>query len=325
MWVSSTPVVTVLMLVVIGLLLSISAASPESSQAQAMPAYVPLSHSYPLRQPQLQQQLQPPTLVEEDPSTAESRPAPLGATAARLRAAAAAAAAKTAYPQRSTPEEAPWLFGAPGRGVRISKRGAEQLQMRKNSGYLHRDSAPPPKPGGATVLTGTAWHHGSAVAPPRCSERGTWSAPLRRCDCGPFAWGADCSVSVVTQTICVYNDSRPWFCDKPACNQSGGELTAAGAAPGAGGPEPCVGAPLSGCERGCSGRGRCARGVCACYDGYRGRACAEVEEAAARCLRGCSGRGACERGYCRCTPPYWGADCAMGGAREPRCSARPCI
>ena len=179
MWVSSAPVVTVLMLVVIGLLLSISAASPESSQAQAMamPAYVPLSHSYPPRQPQLQQQLQPPTLVEEDPSTAESRPAPLGATAARLRAAAAAAAAKTAYPQRSTPEEAPWLFGAPRRGVRISRRGAEQLQMRKNSGYLHRDSAPPPKPGGATVLTGTAWHHGSAVAPPRCSERGTWSAP----------------------------------------------------------------------------------------------------------------------------------------------------
>ena len=56
MWASSAPVVTILMLVVIGLLLSISAASPESSQAQAMPAYVPLSHSYPLRQPQLQQQ-----------------------------------------------------------------------------------------------------------------------------------------------------------------------------------------------------------------------------------------------------------------------------
>lgn len=197
MCVTSTRFVAVLMLVVIGLLLSISAASPESRQA--LPAYVPLSHSYPLRQPQLQQQLQPPTLVEEDPSTAVSTFAPLGAAAARLRAAAAAAAAKTAYPQRSTPEEAPWLFGAPGRGVRISKRGAAQLQMRKNSGFLHRDSAPPPKPGGATVLTGTAWHHGSAIAPRRCSERGTWSAPLRRCDCGPFAWGADCSVSVVTQ------------------------------------------------------------------------------------------------------------------------------
>ena len=206
MWVSSTPIVTVLMLVVIGLLLSISAASPEARQA--LPAYVPLSHSYPLRQPRLQQQLQPPTLVEaptpvthttkpveEDPSI--STFAPLGAAAARLRAVAAAAAAKTAYPQRSTPEEAPWLFGAPGRG--ISKRGAAQLQMRKNSGFLHRDSAPPPKPGGATVLTGTAWHHGSAITPRRCSERGTWSAPLRRCDCGPFAWGADCSVSVVTQ------------------------------------------------------------------------------------------------------------------------------
>ena len=277
MGVVSTPFLVVLMLLVIGLLLCIPGASPESRQT--LPAYVPLSHSYtqfpPLQPLTLveQQPLQPPTdtaePIEEGPSTAASSIGPLGAAAARLRAAAAAAAAETAYPQRSTPEEAPWLFAAPGRHV--SKRAVEQLQMRKNSGFLHRDSAPPPRPGGSTVLTGTAWHYGTAVAPRRCSERGTWAAPLRRCDCGPFAWGADCSVSVVTQTICVHNDSRPWFCDKPACEKNGGEPVAPGAAPGAGGGQLCVGDALGGCERSCSGRGRCARGVCACYDGYRGR------------------------------------------------------
>ena len=256
---------------------------------------------------------------------------PLGPVAARTRAAAAAQALEQAYPQLATPQDAPWLFsGGTGRPTR---RAGEQLQMRKNSGFMGRDSPPLPPPGGALTLTGTAWHHGGAAAAERCAARGVWSAALQRCDCGPFAWGADCSVAVVTQTICVMNDSKPWFCDKPACVSRADERVSAGGEFGARSAEAlqakvrCVGEPLQNCPGGCSGRGACRGRTCACYDGYTGPSCAGVDATAARCMGGCSGRGACERGFCRCRPPYWGTDCAMGGgaASEPRCTRRPCI
>jgi hypothetical protein len=278
----TNPYLLVFVLLMLALFIAIPAASPE--RIEKMPAYVPLSHSYsrpkplPLQPALVEASVETPEAIVEGPSTtaaaaaaADGSPPPLGAEAARLRAAAAAAAAATAYPQRSTPAEAPWLF--PG-SSRASKRAGEQMQMRKNSGYMHRDSALPPGMGGGTVLTGTAWHHGGDAAAAKCSERGTWAAPLRRCDCGPFAWGADCSISVVTQTICVYNDSRAWFCDKPACAARGDEVASA-----AGEQMRCVGEPLGGCPRGCSGRGRCSRGVCACFDGFHGDACGRPVQA----------------------------------------------
>ena len=100
-----------------------------------------------------------------------------------------------------------------------TKRAREQLAMRINSGYLPRDSALPPA--SATkqpVLTGTSWHWGKGACPKNgCGAHGVCVQRYGRCDCGPYHWGADCSIPVVTQKICVYNDSKPWFCDKPAC------------------------------------------------------------------------------------------------------------
>ena len=218
-----------------------------------------------------------------------------------------------------TVAEAPWLFrGALGR----SKRAREQLQMRKQSGFMPRDSALPPGAAAnrsAAVLTGTAFHSRGPGCPGGCSGRGVCAAQLGRCDCEPYAWGADCSVAVVTQTICVYNDSAPWFCDKPSCVSRTDEFYTLGGAR-----QKCVGEPLTKCPRRCSGRGRCVRGSCACSAGFGGISCDEpVEET--KCMGGCSGRGRCLKGFCLCRPPYWGIDCKMGGGGEPRCTARPCV
>lgn len=215
--------------------------------------------------------------------------------------------------------EAPWYFAGATGGT---KRAREQLQMRRNSGYMARDSAPPPaRRGGPPVLTGTSWHWGRAGCGRHgCSGRGVCVPRLGRCDCGPYAWGADCSIPVVTQKICVYNDSRPWFCDKPACIHSTQDRVSA--APG----EPsvgCVGTPLSQCAAKCHGRGACVRGTCACYEGYEGAQCERPVETP--CLGNCSGRGECHKGWCLCEPPYWGSDCSRSRGEGPRCLRRPCI
>lgn len=132
---------------------------------------------------------------------------------------------------KPTVGEAPWYFpGARG----ASTRAREQLSMRASSGFLPRDSPLPPARGTALqrpVLTGTSWHWGQGGCERHgCSGRGVCVPRTGRCDCGPYAWGARCSIPVVTQKICVYNDSRPWFCDKPACVTSRTEMVAA--APG---------------------------------------------------------------------------------------------
>ena len=223
-----------------------------------------------------------------------------------------------------TPAEAPWYY----KGERGSTpRAKKQLEMRKNCGFQQRDS-PLPSSGTAEqpVLSGVAWHHGPGNCPARCALHGVCT-PSGRCDCGPYYWGPDCSIPVRTQQICVYNDSRPWFCDKPACVDTRGETrTVAGVT------STCVGAPLAACPSKCSGRGSCQAGVCACYEGFKGEACESATEYGvdqslkkSGCLGRCSGRGECERGFCRCTPPYWGADCAMAPAGGPRCRRRPCV
>lgn len=104
------------------------------------------------------------------------------------------------------PGEAPWYFPGASGG---SPRAREQLQMRKNSGYWTRDS---PLVSEATasrpLLTGTSWHHGRGTCPAGCEKHGTCDPTLGRCDCGPYHWGADCSVPVVTQKICVRRAPR---------------------------------------------------------------------------------------------------------------------
>ena len=221
--------------------------------------------------------------------------------------------------------------------------------MRKNCGFMARDS--PLLPGSRVsrpVLTGTSWHWGpkattasaaideanGAQQQPAasaskgrcgvgCGARGVCVPKLGRCDCGPYMWGANCSIPVVTQTICVYNDSSPWFCDKPACLHSTAEVAVA--APGEP-PRKCVGAPLFNCPRGCHGRGACkAGGRCFCYEGYGGVDCGTPTPA--KCLNDCNGRGECQKGWCKCRRPYWGTDCARGGGRGAgvRCTTPPCV
>ena len=218
-----------------------------------------------------------------------------------------------------TAAESPWYFkGAAGN----TARARDQLAMRQNSGYMPRDSAIPPQSAAVSpVLTGTSWHWGKGACPNNgCGEHGVCVPSLGRCDCGPYRWGAACSIPVVTQKICVYNDSNPWFCDKPACIRSSSESVAA--APGLPAVR-CVGAPLSQCPEQCHGRGACMGGLCACFEGYVGATCETPAPSA--CLGNCSGRGTCQKGWCKCRPPYWGADCSHGAGVGLRCGRRPCV
>ena len=150
--------------------------------------------------------------------------------------------------------------------------------------------------------------------------------PTNRCDCAPYHWGSDCSLPVVTKGICVMNDSRPWFCDKPACIHSSDERPSPliplkgghplkGLPPYKFGPSRCVGEPLDGCPLSCSGNGVCEGGKCQCFVGFRGEACTISVEWTG-CLNNCSNRGNCLRGFCHCKPPFWGTDCAMRGGGD---------
>lgn len=62
----------------------------------------------------------------------------------------------------------------------------------------------------------------------------------------------------------------------------------------------------SACLGGCSGRGRCVNGICACQSGFFGPACAD-----AQCPNDCSGHGECKRGSCLCGADWMGRQCEM--------------
>ena len=206
--------------------------------------------------------------------------------------------------------------------------------MRKNSGFQARDSPLPKVTGTTPILTGTSYHWPltNKKCGGGCSGKGVCVPNLNRCDCGPYTWGADCSVAVVHSDfghglgVCVHNDSHPWFCDRPACIHSGSETYTTFK----GGPSyKCTGQPLDRCAHGCHGRGRCLRGTCMCYEGYVGADCGEVAQNT-KCLNDCNGRGECHKGWCKCNPPYWGTDCARGGRlaagrNGPKCKQRPCV
>jgi hypothetical protein len=174
------------------------------------------------------------------------------------------------------------------------------------------------------MRTGGGGGGGGGGGSKRCGRcKGVCVPSLGRCDCGPYSWGADCSIPVVSQTICVHNDSSPWFCDKPACIKAA--IESYSAAPGSP-PRRCVGAPLSQCPKGCHGRGACiGGGRCACYEGYSGTECESPTPSTTVCMANCSGRGECHKGWCKCRWPFWGTDCARGPGGGVACAQRPCV
>ena len=219
----------------------------------------------------------------------------------------------------------------------------EQRKIQRQSGWALEDSHVGLRASGADaaalapLLTGNAWHWGARGCPAACAANGGVCLPdLGRCDCPRHRWGPECETLVQPAVArpqlfhgwCVYNDSSPWFCDKPLCARAGRRThqqqllrVSARDRPVS---APCVGEPPSSCPHSCSDRGACVDGKCKCYPGYRGRACQQAETF--HCIRGCLGRGECDAGFCRCRPPYYGVDCSLSPppARVARARGRAC-
>ena len=200
-----------------------------------------------------------------------------------------------------------WMSVASGYERGKATRDAELLAIQRQSGWDPSDSPAVSLPPVASqpVLTGNAWHWGRGACPPACRANGGVCLPaLGRCDCPRHRWGAACELVVqpaVSRTEmhhgwCVYNDSSPFFCDKPLCEQRG--------------VRPCVGVPLDQCPERCNGKGVCVgRGRCACIPGYTGSTCTRAVRW--HCVSNCLGRGSCEMGFCQCRKPYYGVDCSL--------------
>lgn len=223
-----------------------------------------------------------------------------------------------------------WFSAARGYERGRSSRDAELAAIQRQSGWDPGDSPmvtlPPPASGGyearadkeawRPVLTGNAWHWGEGRCPEACVANGGVCLPtVGRCDCPRHRWGASCELFVQPALArperfhgwCVYNDSSPFFCDKPLCVRAVGEAHDGGAHAGR---EVCVGQPLVGCPSQCHGKGICLRGGrCACVPGYLGASC--ERSVPMNCIAGCHGRGECEFGFCRCRPPFYGVDCSL--------------
>lgn len=230
-------------------------------------------------------------------------------------------------PDPSVANRGAWMSPVRGYERGKSTRNAELEAIMQQSGWNEGDSPMGvlPPPAGRAVLTGNAWHWGQGNCPASCSINGGVCLPtLGRCDCPRHRWGPACEWAVepaVSRTQlhhgwCVYNDSSPFFCDRPLCENRRGEAFRSGL--NFAGTAACVGDPLSSCPSKCSHRGTCRGGRCQCIPGYSGRAC----ESSIRffCVSNCLGRGKCELGFCRCEPPYYGVDCSL---QLPPHTARP--
>ena len=293
------------------------------------------------------------------------------------------------YQGQGSARRGAWMTVVPGYERGLASRDTELQAIQRQSGWDPADSPavqlPPPATvaesqteapsrssssssssfsfsfsfAAAPVLTGTAWHWGRGRCPEACRANGGVCLPaLGRCDCPRHRLGPVCELHVepaVSRTHlhhgwCVYNDSAPFFCDKPLCEHEAGErhstarrldAAAASAALTAGGQplssgsrppsrglrggrqrrgagwrrEPCVGDPLDKCPSRCNGKGTCRGGQCACIPGYLGRAC--ERSIPWFCPSNCLGRGACEYGFCQCRAPYYGVDCSLQPAPAP--------
>ena len=220
-----------------------------------------------------------------------------------------------------------WKKGIGGYDRGLGSREAELVAIMLQSGWRDQDAplglevkgAPPPAQA-APVLTGNAWHHGRGRCPAACARNGgVCLPPLGRCDCPRHRWGPTCEVLVQPAVArperfhgwCVYNDSSPWFCDKPLCTKASPVTRKL-----MGRKASCVGRPVEECPQGCSGRGVCrAGGSCQCYPHWRGAAC--NEHVPFSCISDCMGRGECDTGWCRCREPYYGVDCSLSPPPAP--------
>mmetsp|Transcript_38002 Transcript_38002/g.127179 ORF Transcript_38002/g.127179 Transcript_38002/m.127179 type:complete len:561 (+) Transcript_38002:25-1707(+) len=247
-------------------------------------------------------------------------------------------------PRDTQPHTRTWLTEARGTGeAGLASRDRELAKMLRSAGWQERDSPPGLQAGGGQgpLLTGTAWHHGEGKCPPECSQRGgVCYPPLGRCDCPRHRWGPACDFVVepaiarthIFSGWCVYNDSAPWFCDRPACTSShpspfsvsvrAGQLPVtflgdrSSLSRGSSAAYDCVGSPLEQCPGRCSEHGSCSpNGKCRCWGGYSGARCARPPRA--YCPNDCHGRGECDLGFCACKPPYYGVDCSLAPSPPP--------
>ena len=108
----------------------------------------------------------------------------------------------------------------------FASRELELDSMRKAAGWRSFDSPVLPSQLTSPVLTGNAWHWGTGKCPDECrTNGGVCSHDLGRCDCPRHRYGKSCEVLVqpavarkhIFSGWCVYNDSQPFFCDKPLC------------------------------------------------------------------------------------------------------------
>ena len=217
------------------------------------------------------------------------------------------------------------VTGYSGAEHNFASRMDELASIQSKSGWTYRDSplglqVPGAEQSKAPVLTGNAWHWGANRCPAECAQNGGVCLPsVGRCDCPRNRYGPVCEVLVEPAVArkqlhngwCVYNDSSPFFCDKPICIEKAGERhTLAGVRSDA-----CVGDPLARCPGRCSERGTCRGGRCVCQPHSHGTRCESTAQV--HCINDCLGRGVCDAGFCKCRPPHYGVDCSLEPPSDP--------
>lgn len=111
------------------------------------------------------------------------------------------------------------------------------------------------------------------------------------------------SVMLVALTVALLRIPQNGEPSPAAAGDGGHGPRGEGAADGCGGDEDAV----TGCPGACFGVGTCgANGICACNEGYHGADCSRLW-----CPKGCSGRGVCIEGTCACDYLWGGPDCTV--------------